>query len=670
VTFNALGDGTYSNCTITVTDTSGNASTPLAVSSFTVDTTPPTLVLPSNITVSINYPNTTAVVTYAAPTATDADPGITITQTAGLGSGGIFPIGVNTETYRATDTAGNFVEASFNVSVSQIPAGQVTFEVVTDGDDGTFNFNSPETQLTFPVTTSGGAGISSSVTIQPGSYTVTITPPSGFGLASVSCSDADSVGNVPGQSATINLASSENVTCTFATLNSRKKTVEVIGQFMNRRADLLLSNGPDGNRQLDRLLAAGKAGGGAGEPGAGFASSGGPINGGSMTGGRASAMGLTAATGPMAAGGMASSSVFAQYGGIDTSRARFSDQQPFDQRMALGGDPFNDLSGQAADGKTGLSPILLKGSNEGAMQLSFSTSLSQMMKFSADMESRRMKSALGAVGVGPEGVPETTVQYSPFDVWVEGHYADFSDARNPNGDSDGHFGVVYLGADYVLSPSILVGALVQYESMDQSSRTGAFDIEGKGWMAGPYATIRLADNLFYQGRAAWGRSDNDISPFLTYTDSFSTNRWLVTSKLIGQWAYDGWDIRPAAEIAYIEDRSDSYTDSLGVQIPGMTVSLGQFTIGPEISRRFAFAGGAVEPRVGLEAIWNFESSDDVADFGGTLAGPQEVRGRVELGIAAQLTDGLTLDLSSSYDGIGSDNYDALTGRAMLRMPLN
>jgi hypothetical protein len=74
--------------------------------------------------------------------------------------------------------------------------------------------------------------------------------------------------------------------------------------------------------------------------------------------------------------------------------------------------------------------------------------------------------------------------------------------------------------------------------------------------------------------------------------------------------------------------------------------------------------------VGLEAIWNFESSDDVADFGGTLAGPQEVRGRVELGIAAQLTDGLTLDLSGSYDGIGSDNYDALTGRAMLRMPLN
>ncbi|NVJ48650.1 MAG: Ig-like domain-containing protein, partial [Cytophagia bacterium] len=39
----ALSDGTYSDCTITVTDDGGKASSPLSISSFTVDTTPPTL---------------------------------------------------------------------------------------------------------------------------------------------------------------------------------------------------------------------------------------------------------------------------------------------------------------------------------------------------------------------------------------------------------------------------------------------------------------------------------------------------------------------------------------------------------------------------------------------------------------------------------------------------
>ena len=39
ITLVALSDGTYSNCTIIVTDAAGNASNSLAITSFTVDTT-------------------------------------------------------------------------------------------------------------------------------------------------------------------------------------------------------------------------------------------------------------------------------------------------------------------------------------------------------------------------------------------------------------------------------------------------------------------------------------------------------------------------------------------------------------------------------------------------------------------------------------------------------
>jgi len=42
ITFNALADGTYDNCTLRVTN-SGIPSDNLSVSSFTIDTTPPTL---------------------------------------------------------------------------------------------------------------------------------------------------------------------------------------------------------------------------------------------------------------------------------------------------------------------------------------------------------------------------------------------------------------------------------------------------------------------------------------------------------------------------------------------------------------------------------------------------------------------------------------------------
>lgn len=70
VTFNALTPGTYSNCEITVTDASGNESTPLEVSTFTIlykavlpgsDTTAPTLemVSPVSTPTTDNTPNLT-----------------------------------------------------------------------------------------------------------------------------------------------------------------------------------------------------------------------------------------------------------------------------------------------------------------------------------------------------------------------------------------------------------------------------------------------------------------------------------------------------------------------------------------------------------------------------------------------------------------------------------
>jgi len=50
ITFNALSDETYSNCTISVTDNANNTSDNLSVSSFTIDTTAPTLSVVSTVT--------------------------------------------------------------------------------------------------------------------------------------------------------------------------------------------------------------------------------------------------------------------------------------------------------------------------------------------------------------------------------------------------------------------------------------------------------------------------------------------------------------------------------------------------------------------------------------------------------------------------------------------
>ena len=237
-----------------------------------------------------------------------------------------------------------------------------------------------------------------------------------------------------------------------------------------------------------------------------------------------------------------------------------------------------------------------------------------------------------------------------------------------------YFGILTLGADYVISSNFLAGISVQYDSMSQSSESKLAEVSGQGWMAGPYATVRLSDNLFLQGRAAWGRSSNEVSPFMTYTDAFSTQRWLVSSTLTGRWGAGPWTFQPSASLSYIEDVSESFADTFGAVIPEVTTQLGQAKAGPEVSYRYQLGNTfVVEPHAGAQLIWNFggdTTSDLFGPVNGDNAGPDGVRGRAEVGLRATVNGGIGLDVSGSYDGIGSDGYSAITGDAKVRVPLN
>jgi outer membrane autotransporter protein len=226
----------------------------------------------------------------------------------------------------------------------------------------------------------------------------------------------------------------------------------------------------------------------------------------------------------------------------------------------------------------------------------------------------------------------------------------------------------------VLNRSLLVGTMVQFDSMRQRSASLATDVSGQGWMAGPYATLRLSEHVFWRIRGAWGQSSNEVSPFLTYTDKFDTERWLASSTLAGRWSYGPWVFKPSASVAYMQDVAQSYTDTYGIVIPDVKSRLGQAKAGPDIGYRYHLNQDVlIEPHAGVQVIWNFANDTTAAGFGqinGDPAGPAGVRGRAEVGLRASTSMGISLDLSGSYDGIGASDYNAFTGRATVRVPLN
>jgi uncharacterized repeat protein (TIGR01451 family) len=158
--------------TSTVTGTASNGIAPDASCSFTVtvnDTQNPALTCPANITSTENPPGSgSAVVTYAAPVGTDACPGATTVQTAGLASGSAFPVGVTTNSFGVTDAAGNMATCSFTVTVTTPPDLSIT-------KSHTGNFTQGQTGATYTLTATNAGGMPTS-----GIVTLTDNVPTGL----------------------------------------------------------------------------------------------------------------------------------------------------------------------------------------------------------------------------------------------------------------------------------------------------------------------------------------------------------------------------------------------------------------------------------------------------------------------------------------------------------
>jgi outer membrane autotransporter protein len=184
--------------------------------------------------------------------------------------------------------------------------------------------------------------------------------------------------------------------------------------------------------------------------------------------------------------------------------------------------------------------------------------------------------------------------------------------------------------------------------------------------------MRLADRLFWQGRAAWGRSTNNVSPFQTYTEEVGSSRWLVASTLAGRLDLGGWVFRPSVSVAYVEDVAASYVDTFGIAIPEVRSGLGQAKAGPQFDSHYQVSRRiALEPRLGLHVISNFGATTAAGGLGqvdGTNTGPIGTRARGEIGLNTLTTRGFGIDLSGSYDGIGATDYSAFAGRVMVRVP--
>jgi hypothetical protein len=166
-----------------------------------VDTQPPTITCPANVTQS-NDPNQCgAVVTYPAPMASDNCPGVTTMCSPATGS--FFPVGTTTVTCTATDTSGNTATCGFTVTVVDTQPPSITCPANQTVQGTGLNGCLLTATVTYPAptVTDNCPGVGAPVCMPASGSTFT------EGTTTVTCTVADMAGNTASCSFTVTVTS-------------------------------------------------------------------------------------------------------------------------------------------------------------------------------------------------------------------------------------------------------------------------------------------------------------------------------------------------------------------------------------------------------------------------------------------------------------------------------
>lgn len=262
-----------------------------------------------------------------------------------------------------------------------------------------------------------------------------------------------------------------------------------------------------------------------------------------------------------------------------------------------------------------------------------------------------------------------------FDAWIEGFYTGFNYDRI-EADSHGHLFVGYIGTDYRISENLLIGTLVQLDSTKENSEILNSKVDGNGWMAGPYLSARLYQNVILDLRAVGGSSLSNNLEMTNVTADFDTSRWLVLGRISGDWRIGSWRFTPTTYVAYIEENLKNFTESTGARVLGQSIALGQVSFGPEISYRAQVVNMDVQPYGSIKGIWNFERPEgplvnaQLIGIGPYWGQINSFWGRLAAGIDLLMPKGSAMRVGLIYDGLGDKNYQSLTCLGQLSVPLD
>jgi len=141
-------------------------------------------------------------------------------------------------------------------------------------------------------------------------------------------------------------------------------------------------------------------------------------------------------------------------------------------------------------------------------------------------------------------------------------------------------------------------------------------------------------------------------------------RWLLDAQLSGSWQADGWTFAPVLQLSYFEERSDAYTDTLGLAIPSVTTGLAQLSLTPSLSYTFALddTGTVINTGVSVDGGASLRNDNGNFSWDGLFD---------EIGATTSISaeGGASLALSVNANALLTSRTRSVAGTVSLSAPL-
>lgn len=243
-------------------------------------------------------------------------------------------------------------------------------------------------------------------------------------------------------------------------------------------------------------------------------------------------------------------------------------------------------------------------------------------------------------------------------AWVDGRGTGWQN-HNENSGLNGAQANVTGGIARKLTPDLLVGAFVDYESLKYNLAALGTDTRGQGGSVGAFAGWRVTPNVRLDASINYSRVSYSMSAG-TANGSYGGNRWLATAGGAGSYEMSGFVMEPSANAYVVWEQDDAWTDSVGSLQPDRRFTAGRVSIGDKLTRPATFGSVKLAPYAGLYGDWRF-SSGNALPAGVPVVGIGDGwSARVTSGVTFATAGPLAVSLGGEYGGIGAE-YKVWTG---------